>query len=418
MPPLRVRPKTRFRTPEAVPPAKTGPNGTTCPCCGGTRHRIFHEVERVPTHCCLLIADRDEALAAPVGRLRLAFCEDCGFIYNQAFDPNLIDYSEGYEDDQSFSASFRSFAAGIADRVIDTYDIRDRNVLEIGCGAGYFLELMCERGNNHGVGIDPSAGPERTADRKSPRVRFERAPYGSEHYPLPADLIACRHTLEHLPDPRSLVESIHRHGANGTRPVVFFEIPDVARVLDDLAFWDLYYEHCSYFTLGSLARLFRACGFDLLRLEKEYDGQYLMLDARAGGDPDKRRFEVEDDLDCIDRAVTAFAADFPARIEHWRNRITSLHAEGRRTVLWGAGSKAVGFLTTLGRGIDELIETVVDINPNKAGMYLAGTGQRIAAPEQLRESPPDLVIAMNPIYADEIREQIRSLGVAAEVETV
>jgi len=35
--------------------------------------------------------------------------------------------------------------------------------------------------------------------------------------------------------------------------LVLFEIPDVRRVLEEGAFWDIYYEHCSYFTLGSLA---------------------------------------------------------------------------------------------------------------------------------------------------------------------
>ena len=32
--------------------------------------------------------------------------------------------------------------------------------------------------------------------------------------------------------------------------VVLFELPDVERVLREVAFWDVYYEHCSYFTLG------------------------------------------------------------------------------------------------------------------------------------------------------------------------
>ena len=45
-------------------------------------------------------------------------------------------------------------------------------------------------------------------------------------------------------------------GDRGT--TVLFELPDVACVLEDVRFWDLYYEHCSYFSLGSMARLFRA----------------------------------------------------------------------------------------------------------------------------------------------------------------
>ena len=45
---------------------------------------------------------------------------------------------------------------------------------------------------------------------------------------------------------------------------MFFELPDVMRELCEGAFWDLYYEHCTYFSCGSLARLFRATGFEVL----------------------------------------------------------------------------------------------------------------------------------------------------------
>ena len=53
--------------------------------------------------------------------------------------------------------------------------------------------------------------------------------------------------------------------AIGERPdtVVFFQIPNARYVLCDVAFWDIYYEHCSYFTKGSLARLFRQAGFEV-----------------------------------------------------------------------------------------------------------------------------------------------------------
>jgi hypothetical protein len=73
-------------------------------------------------------------------------------------------------------------------------------------------------------------------------------------------------------------------------------------------------------------------------------------------------------------------------------------------------------LTTLGLG-DE-IDYVVDINPLKHGTYLAGTGQQVVAPEFLKTYEPDLVIVMNPVYCDEIGQQLRDMGLAVELLAV
>ena len=103
---------------------------------------------------------------------------------------------------------------------------------------------------------------------------------------------------------------------------------------------------------------------------------------------------------------------FPSR---WRG-------QGRRVVLWGSGSKAVGFLTTLSAGgasvvagAADAVEAVVDINPRKHGTYMAGTGQKIVAPGFLKEFRPDVVIVMNPIYCTEIQHDLNKMGIQAQL---
>jgi hypothetical protein len=82
-------------------------------------------------------------------------------------------------------------------------------------------------------------------------------------------------------------------------------------------------------------------------------------------------------------------------------------------VLWGSGSKAVGYLTTL--GLKDEIAAVVDINPHKHGRYLAGTGHEIVAPEALGHLRPDVVVVMNPIYVEEIRDDLQRRGLSPEL---
>ena len=45
----------------------------------------------------------------------------------------------------------------------------------------------------------------------------------------------------------------------------------------------------------------------------------------------------------------------------------------------------------------------MDVNPNKAGLYIPGTGQIVVAPDELEGRELATVVVMNPLYVDEIR---------------
>ena len=68
----------------------------------------------------------------------------------------------------------------------------------------------------------------------------------------------CRHTLEHIAPTGRFLRTIRNVIGDRSDTVVLFELPDAVRILREGAFWDINYEHCSYFSPGSLSRLFRA----------------------------------------------------------------------------------------------------------------------------------------------------------------
>ena len=235
-----------------------------CPACSAPAGRPFYSHGSVPVNTCLLLGSAAEAKALPRGSLELSWCPSCGFVWNRAFDPALAEYSQRYEETQAFSEHFSSFARDLAKRWVERYQLHGRTVLEIGCGKGEFLLEMIEAGAGRGVGIDPGTHPERIDHPAASRIEWIVDFYGERYADIDADAIVCRHTLEHLLPVAEFLASIRR--AVGDRPdvVILFEVPDVIRVLEEAAFWDVYYEHCSYFSAGSLARLFRAQGFEVL----------------------------------------------------------------------------------------------------------------------------------------------------------
>jgi hypothetical protein len=385
----------------------------SCPSCAKDAMSVFYEVRGVPVNSVLLLPTREEAVSFPKGDIVLGFCDQCGFISNLAFDPTEQEYSARYEATQGYSSTFNTFHKNLAQRMIDQYDLHNKTLIEIGCDKGDFLTMLCELGENRGIGFDPAYVPDRIPSPAKDRMTFIADFYGEKYAQYAADFVCCKMTLEHIPTVADFMKTVRRSIGNRSDTIVFFQIPEVRRILREVAFWDVYYEHCSYFSMGSLARLFRKTGFDVIDLGTEYDDQYLMIEARPGTGRGAPPLAKESDLDALRNDVAYFAETLEKTLDRWKRRMAEVRQAGRRAVIWGGGSKGVAFLTKL--NVQEEIRYAVDINPYKKGTFMAGTGQEIVMPEFLKEYRPDLVIVMNPIYVNEIRAEMQRLGVTADI---
>jgi SAM-dependent methyltransferase len=365
----------------------------------------------VPVHDVQLLRTRADALECVTGDIDLSMCSACGFLWNSAFREELLDYSHEYESTQAFSPTFNRFHERLAVDLVERFDLEGRTVLEIGCGQGEFLDLLTAAGVGRGIGYDPACRREETEGS----LQFI-PDYYNETTALPgADLICCKMTLEHIPQPAETLRTVRR-SVGDEKPIIFFQIPDVLRILREQAFWDVYYEHCSYFSAGSLARVFRRCGFEVVDVWRGYGDQYLMIEARPGDSGAGEPLAIEEDPADLAADAERFAEAVNAVLGSWRERLARLAGNGGRLALWGGGSKAVAFLTAL--SVSEAIPYVVDINPNKSGTFLAGSGVPVVGPAKAAEDPPDLIVVMNPVYKSEIAADLAGLGVDVPLETV
>jgi SAM-dependent methyltransferase len=355
-----------------------------CPTCGIGRLSVFFRLHQVPTSSCILLDSVEAARSWPTGEIALAFCDHCGFVSNVAFEERLTEYSERYEETQGFSPTFRQFHRELAGVMIKRYGLYNKRIVEIGCGKGEFLHLLCELGDNDGLGFDPSYVATRDQPVTGKRVEFV-ADYFTEHYTVDnADFIACKMTLEHIPDTGAFVQRIRRVVRGTDATVIFIQVPEATRIFRDCAFEDIYYEHCSYFSPLSLAILMERSGFKVLGTGTSYGKQYLTVEAvygtpcsANGGTDVNNQPDLERTLGYIHR----FSVKVTEKMTQWRNELQERVADGQRVVIWGSGSKGVSFLSTVGLG--DLIQYAVDINPHRQGYFLPGGGQRILASDEL-----------------------------------
>jgi ubiquinone/menaquinone biosynthesis C-methylase UbiE len=385
-----------------------------CPACGGRYLSEIYRLDAIPVQSCVLLDSLEQARQFPRSALVLMFCDDCGLVFNRAFDPGLVDYASTTEESQHFSGTFNRFARDLVAEIAALYDLDGKQTLEIGCGKGDFLQELVRQTGTRALGVDPGFIPERLPGANGRYIRFRREYFDSTQIDYAPDLIVCRHTLEHIPQVGRFLRDIARLIGARRDVALFFETPDVRRVLAEGAFWDIYYEHCSYFTLGSHARLFRQTGLDVTRLYAAYGDQYIIqYAAPAAG---RLMPAAADDLADLRRLAVAFPARVAAMRAHWAQFVRRRQGAGKRVAIWGGGSKAVSFLTS--NDLGQEVTDVIDINPYKQGKYLPGTGHRVCAPDSLRDAPPDTVIVMNPVYLAEISAQLRDMGLDPELVAV
>lgn len=389
----------------------------TCQSCGLTEiSSIIYKIDNIPIHSVQLLKTKEKALTYPKRDIKLGFCEKCGFISNISFDSTVHEYSNEYESTQIYSTTFNVFARKLAQSLIDRYDLYGKDIIEIGCGQGEFISMLCELGKNRGKGFDPAYIPGGNLNLEKNKVSILKDFYSEKYANIQCDFLCCRMTLEHIFDTADFIRTVKKSIQDKPDTIVFFQVPDVRRILKDQAFWDIYYEHCSYFSPGSLAKLFRNNGFEIIDLYIDYDDQYIMLGARLGHGEKFNLLPEEEDLAQLKSQVDLFTRNCITKINAWKSYFENARKNGSRVVLWGGGSKGVAFLTTL--NILKEIEYVVDINPKKHGTYMAGTGQKVIAPEFLIKYKPDTIIVMNPIYCSEIQEILDQMGIVAELKAV
>ena len=149
---------------------------------------ILYRQMRLPVFQNKVYHDREKALNAPLGDVELKQCVDTGLVYNHLFDPNVLQYDGDYQNEQACSPVFLKHLQQVKE-ILLRHMRRMTKGVEIGCGKGYFLEMLCRCGADI-LGFDPAYEGDNSRVRKD----YFRGVLDGDR----PDYIILRHVLEHI----------------------------------------------------------------------------------------------------------------------------------------------------------------------------------------------------------------------------
>ena len=321
------------------------------------------------------------ALGADKGEVELVQSLVSGFVFNKAFTPHIMNYDVHYQNEQSNSVVFKNHLSNVL-QLLKSFGIENKKVIEVGCGKGVFFDMML----NEGIdcwGFDP------TYEGNNERIKKEY--FDDTKKGMAADVIIMRHTLEHITRPFSFLHTIAK--ANDYNGFLFVEVPTFDWIVNKNAFWDIFYEHCNYFTEESLGIM-----FENALTGNFFNGQYIYLWA----DLSKIRSTIPLNIQFTRYNTSAFYK----KLEGYKDILMNAGS----FAVWGAGAKGSTFLNLLD-GDRKAIQYVIDINPAKQNKFIAGTGHPIYHPDILLKQPVQNILIMNENYETEIKQQLKQYDI-------
>lgn len=268
--------------------------------------RVLYTDRGLPIFQNRMYNDKAEARSCPTGDIILVEDLETGLVYNAAFDATRMDYDGHYQNEQAYSTMFKTHLEDVLSIIKRSMGKVD--LVEVGCGKGFFLE-MCLK---HGVdvtGFDPAY------EGNNPRVKRR---YFQQDSGMKAQGMILRHVLEHIEDPYGFLEKLR--DANGGTGNIFIEVPCFDWICKRRAWFDIFNEHVNYFRLSDFKRMFGK----VTESGHFFGGQYLYVVA----DIETLKKPVMDRNDRV---------NFPSDIRFDQIGLDIRSIKQEETVIWGGG---------------------------------------------------------------------------------
>jgi C-methyltransferase C-terminal domain/Putative zinc binding domain/Methyltransferase domain len=351
--------------------------------------------------------------------LRIKVCDRCWLVQTEDYVGVDELFSPEYAYFSSTSKSWLVHAAHYSKKIIKQLNLDSHSlVIEIASNDGYLLRNFVAAGVPC-LGIEPTASTAAAAealhipvlrDFFTESLAKRLAAEGQQ-----ADLIVGNNVYAHVPAINDFTKGLKiLLKVGGT---ITLEFPHLTRLIEDTQFDTAYHEHFSYFSLGTVERIFKAAALRIYDVEElsTHGGSLRIYGCHA--DDTRRKSDAVVALLALE-ARQGFASlgvygGFQAKVDRVKNDflffLLQQKREGKTVAAYGAAAKGNTLLNYAGVKRD-LLSFVCDAAPAKQGKFMPGSQIPILAPAALSEWRPDYLLILPWNIADEIKQQNVNLG--------
>ncbi|MGZ3860077.1 MAG: methyltransferase domain-containing protein [Flavisolibacter sp.] len=348
--------------------------------------------------------------------LKVYTCSKCFLVQVDEYKKSDSIFDDQYVYFSSYSKSWLDHARKYTDMMTERFGYSPASqIMEIASNDGYLLQYFKEK-NIPVLGIEPTANTARVALEKGIETitRFfgvslaqELADSGRK-----ADLLLGNNVLAHVPDIIDFVAGmkivLKDHG------VITMEFPHLMQLIDNNQFDTIYHEHFSYLSFLTVKQIFESQGLILFDVDEiPTHGGSLRIYAKHLADESKM---VSPNVEILLKKEKAKGMNSLSYYDNFQQKALKVKLDfleflidqkksGGHVAGYGAAAKGNTLLNYCGVKSD-LVDYVVDANPNKQNKWLPASHIPVVDEKRLMDNKPEYVVIFPWNIKKEVMKQL------------
>lgn len=316
--------------------------------------------------------------------LNLFQCSSCGLVQ---LDGAPVSYYKKVIRSSSFSDEMNEFRYRQFVSWVAKYNLKNKYILEVGCGKGEYLSILEKTEILAAHGIEYAK--ESVGLCNNSKLCVTRGFFGDEDFVLPRekyDGFVCLNFMEHWPDPNKALGHLKKSLSDDAMGIV--EVPNFDMILGQGLYSEFISDHLLYFTKDTLTFALNYNGFEVVECSVVWHDYIISAVVR------KRK---KLNMSLLERQKL--------KIESELNSFIGMF-DTKSVAIWGAGHQSLAVMSLA--NLNNKVQYVVDSATFKQGKYTPATHIPIVAPIELINNPVEAVIIIAASYSDEVAYIMKS----------